>query len=96
MKKSKVLVVEGDEKILKLITDHLTRSGFEVGGMEDGHSALEHIREDGLMVHDMYLFQVKTPAESKAPWDYYKVLATIPGDHAFPSLADSSCALVKK
>ncbi|MCU0464664.1 MAG: response regulator transcription factor [Anaerolineae bacterium] len=48
MKKSKVLVVEDDEKILKLITDHLTRSGFEVVGMEDGHSALEHIRDEGL------------------------------------------------
>ena len=55
-----------------------------------------HIREDGLMVHDMFLFQVKTPAESKGPWDYYKVLATIPGDTAFPTLADSTCKLVKK
>lgn len=55
-----------------------------------------HIRADGLMVHDMYLYQVKTPAESKAPWDYYKILATIPGDKAFPSLASSTCYLVKK
>jgi branched-chain amino acid transport system substrate-binding protein len=54
------------------------------------------IREDGLMVHDMYLFQVKTPAESKAPWDYYKLLDTIPGDRAFPPLAGSQCPLVKK
>ncbi len=49
------------------------------------------IREDGRMVHDMYLFQVKSPAESKAPWDYYKHLATIPGDQAFATLADSGC-----
>jgi branched-chain amino acid transport system substrate-binding protein len=55
-----------------------------------------HIRADGLMVHDMYLFQVKTPAESKAPWDYYKRLATIPGDDAFQPLALSRCPLVKK
>ena len=55
-----------------------------------------HIREDGLMVHDMYLYQVKSPAESRAPWDYYKVVATIPGDQAFPSLANSTCALVKR
>ena len=64
--------------------------------VQDFFAANGHIREDGLMVHDMHLFQVKTPAESKGPWDYYKVLATIPGDHAFPSLADSTCALVKR
>ena len=38
------------------------------------------IREDGRMIHDMYLFEVKAPSESVYPWDYYKVLATIPGD----------------
>ncbi len=53
-----------------------------------------HIRADGLMVHDMYLFQVKTPAESKAPWDYYKLAATIPADDAFQPLAESRCPLV--
>jgi len=47
------------------------------------------------MVHDMYLMQVKTPAESKGPWDYYKLLATIPGDQAFLPLEKSSCRLVK-
>jgi branched-chain amino acid transport system substrate-binding protein len=54
------------------------------------------IREDGRMVHDMYLFQVKKPAESKGPWDYYKLIATIPGDQAFQPLAQSRCPLVKK
>jgi branched-chain amino acid transport system substrate-binding protein len=54
------------------------------------------IREDGRMVHDMYLFQVKKPAESKGPWDYYKLVATIPGDQAFQPLAQSRCPLVKK
>jgi branched-chain amino acid transport system substrate-binding protein len=54
------------------------------------------IREDGRMVHDMYLFEVKKPSESKARWDDYKLLATIPGDQAFQSLADSRCPLVKK
>lgn len=53
------------------------------------------VRKDGRMVHDMLLVQVKTPAESKYPWDYYKVLATIPGDQAFRPLAESECALVK-
>jgi branched-chain amino acid transport system substrate-binding protein len=54
------------------------------------------IREDGRMVHDMYLFEVKKPAESKAPWDYYKLLATIPADQAFQPLSASRCPLVKK
>jgi branched-chain amino acid transport system substrate-binding protein len=52
------------------------------------------LREDGRLVHDMYLAQVKTPAESKGPWDYYKILATIPGDQAFRSLAEGGCPLV--
>ena len=54
------------------------------------------IREDGRMVHDMYLFQVKTPAESKAPWDYYKLKGTVKGDDAFQSLANSRCPQFKK
>lgn len=52
------------------------------------------IRADGRMVHDMYLVQVKKPAESQYPWDYYKVMATIPGDKAFQPLSKSKCALV--
>ena len=48
---------------------------------------------NGRMVHDMYLFQVKTPAESKQPWDYYKQLATIKGEQAFATLAESGCPL---
>ena len=54
------------------------------------------VREDGRMVHDMYLFQVKTPAESKAPWDYYKLKGTVKGDDAFQSLANSRCPAFKK
>jgi branched-chain amino acid transport system substrate-binding protein len=53
------------------------------------------IRDDGRMVHDMYVFQVKTPAESTGPWDYYKLIATIPGDEAFQPLSASRCPLVK-
>ncbi len=53
------------------------------------------LREDGRMVHDMFLVQVKKPAESQYPWDYYKVLATIPGDQAFKPLAKSTCRHVK-
>jgi branched-chain amino acid transport system substrate-binding protein len=55
-----------------------------------------HIREDGRMVHDMYLFEVKKPSESRARWDDYKLLGTVPGDQAFQPLALSRCPLVKK
>ena len=54
------------------------------------------IREDGRMVHDMYLFEVKSQAESKYPWDYYKLVATVPGDKAFLPLSQSKCSMVKK
>lgn len=54
------------------------------------------IREDGRFVKVIYLVQVKTPAESKRPWDYFHVRATIPGADAFLPLAKSSCSLVKK
>lgn len=53
------------------------------------------IRADGRKIHPMYLFEVKKPAESKGPWDYYKVRATIPADQAFRPLADGGCPLVK-
>jgi len=54
------------------------------------------IRADGLMEHDMYIMQVKTPAESKGPWDYYKLVDTMSGEEAFGKLANSACPLVKK
>jgi branched-chain amino acid transport system substrate-binding protein len=53
------------------------------------------IRVDGRKIHPAYLVQVKTPAESKYPWDYYKIVATIPADQAFRPLADGGCPLVK-
>ncbi|MFZ6751143.1 ABC transporter substrate-binding protein [Undibacterium sp. Ren11W] len=53
------------------------------------------IRADGSMIHDMYLMQVKEPAEAKYPWDYYKIVQTIPGDTAFTTKAESKCALWK-
>ena len=52
------------------------------------------LRADGRMVHDMLLLQVKKPAESKSPWDYYKVVDVIPGNEAFRPLAQSGCPLV--
>lgn len=54
------------------------------------------IREDGRMVHEMYLMEIKKPAESKADYDIAKVIATIPADTAFAPLAKSECPLVKK
>ena len=54
------------------------------------------IRDDGRMVHDMYLAQVKTPGESKYAWDYYNIRQVIPGDQAFLPLSKSKCPLVKK
>jgi branched-chain amino acid transport system substrate-binding protein len=53
------------------------------------------LREDGTAMHDMYLVEVKKPEESKGPWDYYKILATIPGEEAFRPLKDDNCPLVK-
>jgi branched-chain amino acid transport system substrate-binding protein len=64
--------------------------------VRDAFTQTGAVRADGRMVHDMYLVQVKKPSESKAPWDYYKVLATVPADTAFRSLAESTCPLVKK
>ena len=53
------------------------------------------IRPDGRMVHDMYLVRVKSPEESKEPWDFFEVVQTIPGDEAFRPMADGGCPLVK-
>jgi branched-chain amino acid transport system substrate-binding protein len=54
------------------------------------------VRADGRKIHPAYLVQVKTPAESKYPWDYYKVVATIPGDQAFRPMDQGDCPLVAK
>src|SRR5689334_657544 len=54
------------------------------------------IRADGRKLHPAYLFEVKKPEESKAPWDYYKLVGTTPADQAFRPLSESACPLVKK
>ena len=81
------------------------------GGTDDGVRVAEEIRahpvadffanggrvrEDGRLVHDMYLVEVKNPNEVKYPWDYYRVLRTIPGEEAVRPLAESECPLVQK
>ncbi|WP_313460527.1 ABC transporter substrate-binding protein, partial [Achromobacter sp.] len=64
---------DGDA-VMKWMKSNKVNDFFAQGG---------YVREDGRMIHDMYLMQVKTPAESKAPWDYYKVVATLPGDEVY-------------
>jgi branched-chain amino acid transport system substrate-binding protein len=54
------------------------------------------IREDGRMMREMYLFEVKDPSESKYPWDYFKLKATIPAEQAFMPASKSVCPLLKK
>jgi branched-chain amino acid transport system substrate-binding protein len=61
----------------------------------DDSFAQGKVQENGRMVHDLYLFEVKKPAESKKPFDYYKLIATVPGNKAFPSAKDSGCPLTK-
>jgi branched-chain amino acid transport system substrate-binding protein len=73
--------------VMKVMKDTPINDFFAKGG---------RIREDGRMVHDMYLFEVKQPSESKGRWDVYKLLATVPGDQAFQTLEQSRCPLVKK
>ncbi|MDH6262956.1 ABC transporter substrate-binding protein [Bradyrhizobium sp. BR13661] len=63
--------------------------------VEDFFARNGKLRDDNLMVHDLWLVQVKTPEESKYPWDYYKILTTISGDKAFGP-PDPACPLVKK
>ena len=63
--------------------------------VEDFFSRNGKLREDNLMVHDLWLVQVKKPEESKYPYDYYKLVSTIPADQAFRPLADGGCSLVK-
>jgi branched-chain amino acid transport system substrate-binding protein len=54
------------------------------------------IQPNGRKIHPAYLFEVKKPSESKGPWDFYKLVSTIPGDQAFTPLAESKCVLLKK
>ncbi len=64
--------------------------------VEDMFARNGKLLPNGRMIHDMYLVEVKSPAESKQPWDYYKMVTTIPADKAFRPLADSVCPLAKR
>ncbi|MDO9278932.1 MAG: ABC transporter substrate-binding protein [Polaromonas sp.] len=63
--------------------------------IKDAFARNAKLRDDGKLIHDMYLVRVKTPQESTAAWDYYKVLETVPGEKAFHTLQESKCSLVK-
>ena len=64
--------------------------------VNDFYTKAGKLREDGRLLHDMYFVQVKTPDESRGPWDYYKIVATIPGDQAFRPAGEDGCPLVKR
>jgi len=83
----------------------------QAAGTDDGEKVAAKLRElpvddvfarggtvlaNGRMVHDMYLFRVKAPSESTRPWDYYEVLATVPGDQAFLPVEESGCPLITR
>ena len=64
--------------------------------INDGFAKGGKLREDGRMVHDMYLLQVKAPNESKGAWDYLKLVKVIPGDAAFRPMNPEECTYLKK
>ncbi len=64
--------------------------------IKDAFARNAKLRSDGKLIHDMYLVSVKSPQESKAPWDYYNIVKTVPGDQAFNPLSESKCPLVAK
>ncbi len=82
-------------KALKTDDGELAMAQMRGTRINDFYAKGGSIRADGRMVHDMFLMQVKTPEQSKEPWDYYNLVATIAGDDAFTSKADSKCALWK-
>ena len=82
----KAIGTDDSEKVMVQLKKTKINDMFAKGG---------EIRPDGRMVHDMYLMEVKKPSESKYPWDYYKVVATIPGAQAYTTKAETKCALWK-
>jgi branched-chain amino acid transport system substrate-binding protein len=64
--------------------------------VDDATGASGYVREDGRVIRDMHLFEVKSSKESKYPWDYFKKIGTLPGDQAYRSLTDGKCSFVMK
>jgi branched-chain amino acid transport system substrate-binding protein len=75
----------------KTVIAHMRTQNFK-----DAFTSGGTLRPDGRMVHDVYLVQIKTPAESKGEWDFLKVVAKIPGEQAFRPLADGGCPALKQ
>ena len=86
LKAVKALGTDDSEKVMAYLKKNKINDMFTKDG---------EIRPDGRMVHDMYLMEVKKPSESKYPWDYYKVVATVPGAQAYLPKAESKCVLWK-
>lgn len=87
---------------LRAVRDAKTIEGETVvqqmrkGPIQDELFGTVNVRPDGRAVHDLYVYEVKAPAESKGPYDYYKLLATVKGDDAFRPLMDGGCPLMAK
>ena len=106
MKKMPSMVQAGDYSAvmtyLQAVKDAGSDDGLAVAAqmkkmkINDAFSQNGYVREDGRMVHDMYVVQVKKPEESKAPWDYFKVVRKIPAAEIIAPLSESKCSLVKK
>src|SRR3954467_11217909 len=86
LKAVKAAGTKDTEAVAKKLKELPVNDDFAQGGK---------VLENGRMGHDLYLCEVKKPSESKKPWDYYKQLAVVPGDKAFPAAKDSGCPLVK-
>jgi len=86
LKAVKAIGTDDGDKVIAYLKANKINDMFAKGGV---------IRPDGRMVHDMYLMEVKKQADSKYPWDYYKVVATIPGDQAYATKAETKCSLWK-
>jgi branched-chain amino acid transport system substrate-binding protein len=86
LKAVKAIGTDDSDKVMAYLKANKINDMFTKNGV---------IRPDGRMVHDMYLMEVKKPSESKYPWDYYKVVATIPGDQAYATKAETKCSLWK-
>jgi branched-chain amino acid transport system substrate-binding protein len=86
LKAVKAAGTKDSEAVVKKLKELPVDDAFAQGGK---------VLANGRMVKDLYLFEVKKPSESKKPWDYYKQLAVVPGDKAYPSAKDSGCPLTK-
>lgn len=86
LKAVKAAGTKDSDAVVKKLKELPVNDDFAQGGK---------VLANGRMVHDLYLFEVKKPSESKKPWDYYKLISTVPGDKAFPAAKDSGCPLTK-